>query len=157
MLTSMCCKAFYNYVEDKKICTNCGQIYNTLDSNIKNEESVINIVTRILEVMNGHAIASIIYFLSPLLVALLTTYLGLFVDSALACIVNWKKIKATKGQKIMSMFALPLFNMLIAMPTCIVAMFKNNDKIKQKAVKLSYLTVKYMKEIIITIRSAREK
>ncbi len=44
MLTSMCCKAFYNYVEDKKICTNCGQIYNTLDSNIKNEESVINIV-----------------------------------------------------------------------------------------------------------------
>ena len=34
MLTSMCCKAFYNYVEDKKICTNCGQIYNTLDSNI---------------------------------------------------------------------------------------------------------------------------
>lgn len=86
--------------------------------------SIINIVARILEVMNGHAIASIIYFLSPLLVALLTTYLGLFVDSALSCIVNWKKIKATKGQKIMSMFALPLFNMLIAMPTSIVAMFK---------------------------------
>ena len=44
MLTSMCCKAFYNYVEDKKICTNCGQIYNTLDSNIKNEESVIKCI-----------------------------------------------------------------------------------------------------------------
>ena len=45
-------------------------------------------------------------------------------NSMYSIIVNWKKIKATKGQKIMSMFALPLFNMLIAMPTCIVAMFK---------------------------------
>ena len=86
--------------------------------------NIVNLLARILEVVNGHAVASVIYFLSPLLIALITTYLGLFADSVLATIVNWKKIKASTGKKIMGMFACPLFNMLIAMPSCVVALFK---------------------------------
>lgn len=85
---------------------------------------IIHIVARALEVVNGHAIASVIYFLYPVLAAFLTTYLWLFADSMLACITNWKKIRASTGRKIMAMFALPLFNMFIAVPASVVALFK---------------------------------
>lgn len=85
---------------------------------------IIHTVARALEVINGHAIASVIYFLYPLLSALLTTYIGLFVDSTIACITNWKRIRASKWKKIMAMFALPLFNMIISVPTSVVALFK---------------------------------
>ena len=40
MLTSMCCKAFYNYVEDKKICTNCGQVINIVYNNNNNNNNI---------------------------------------------------------------------------------------------------------------------
>lgn len=85
---------------------------------------IINTLARALEVVNGHAIASVIYFLYPLLSALLTTYLGLFVDSCLACITNWKRIRASKWKKIMAVFALPLFYMIIVVPTSVIALFK---------------------------------
>lgn len=109
---------YYEYYFSRFFPANVYYGFSFLASNL------VNIIDRILQVTNGHAMATVIYFLTPLLIALLTTYLGLFADSVLACILNWKKIKASTGKKIMSMFALPLFNMFIIMPTSIVALFK---------------------------------
>ncbi len=85
---------------------------------------IVGLISNILNVVNNHVIASVFYFLTPLIVALLTTYLGLLVDGLLATIVNWKKIKATKWQKISTIFVYPLFSMFLAVPAGIVALFK---------------------------------
>lgn len=85
---------------------------------------IVNTLARVLEALNGQVSANAFYFMAPLFVALLTTYVGLFADSVLACLCNWKRIRATTKQKIMSMFALPLFTMLISMPASVVALFK---------------------------------
>lgn len=85
---------------------------------------IVNTLARVLEALNGQVIANAVYFMAPLLIALFTTYIGLFVDSVFACLVNWKRIRATTKQKIMSMFALPLFTMLISMPASVAALFK---------------------------------
>ena len=85
---------------------------------------IVNTLARVLEALNGQVIANAVYVMAPLLIALFTTYMGLFVDSVFACLVNWKRIRATTKQKIMSMFALPLFTMLISMPASVAALFK---------------------------------
>lgn len=85
---------------------------------------IINVTTRILDVINEKLIVGIIYYLYPILLAFLTTYLALLVDSLLTVIVCWKKIKAPAGKKILSIFTNPLFTMFIATPSCFVALFK---------------------------------
>lgn len=109
---------YYEYYFSRFFPVHIYYFFSFLASNI------LSVITRILEVVNNNAVASVIYFLSPLLISLLTTYLGMLVDSVLTAILNWKKIKSPTHKKIMSMFALPLFTMLIAMPSGIVALFK---------------------------------
>lgn len=86
--------------------------------------NILDLITRILNVVHGSAIASVIYFLSPVLIALLTTYLGTFANNALTIIANWKRIRASAGKKILAMFTSPLFDMFVAMPSSLVAMFQ---------------------------------
>jgi len=86
--------------------------------------NVVTLISRILEVTNAHAIVSAFYFISPVLVALLTTYLGLLVDSVLATVLNWKHIKAPARKKILYMFTTPVFNFIFTIPVVFVALFK---------------------------------
>lgn len=58
-------------------------------------------------------------------------YLGLFVYGSLAVIKDWKRIKATKKKKILSMFAYPIF-MICLIPICFIALFK---KVEWKPIK----------------------
>lgn len=101
---------------------------------------IVNLIENIINVTNNHLIVSAFYYLSPLLISLLTTYLGMFIDGLLATIVNWKKIKATKWQKISAIFVYPLLSILIVIPSSIVCLFKkvkwdpieHNHSISQK-------------------------
>lgn len=85
---------------------------------------IVNVTTRILEVIQQKLIVGIIYYLSPVLIALLTTYLAMFIDSLLTVIVCWKKIKVPTYKKILSIFTSPIFNMFINVPCGFVALFK---------------------------------
>ncbi len=85
---------------------------------------IINITTRILEVIHQNLIVGIIYYLSPILTALLTSYLAMLLDSLITVIVCWKKIKAPARKKILSIFVTPLFTMFISTPCAFVALFK---------------------------------
>ena len=50
-------------------------------------------------------------------------YLGLFVFGSLAVIKDWKRIKATKKQKVLSMLAYPIFIIFLT-PIYFIALFK---------------------------------
>lgn len=86
--------------------------------------TILTLVTRALEVISGQVLVSAIYFIWPILTGLLTTYLGMLVDSVLITIVEWKKIKAKWYKKLLYMFTTPIFNMIFTIPTVYVALFK---------------------------------
>ena len=86
--------------------------------------NIVFILARILEYLNGSIVASLIYFLAPLLTALISTYLGMFIDGCIATILNWKKIKAPAKKKIIYMFTYPIFIVFFSIPTGIIALFK---------------------------------
>lgn len=85
---------------------------------------ILNLVTTILESINGNIIVSAIYFIWPILLGVLTTYLGMFIDSFMATILEWKKIKAKWYKKVFYMFTTPIFNMIFTIPVVFVAIFK---------------------------------
>ena len=86
--------------------------------------NIVSLVARLLEVANTGIIKNVFYYLSPLLIALLTTYLGMFVDGFLATVTHWKKIKAPARKKIAYMFTYPIFSTIFQIPTVFVALFK---------------------------------
>lgn len=86
--------------------------------------TILTLVTKILEAINGGIIASAIYFIWPILLGLLTTYLGMLIDSILITILEWKNIKAKWYKKILYVFTTPIFNMIFTIPTVYVALFK---------------------------------
>lgn len=86
--------------------------------------NIVNVIARIVEVTNSNLITNVFYLISPLLIALLTTYLGLFIDVVLATIANWKNIKAKNSKKILYMFTSPIFNFIFGFATIYIALFK---------------------------------
>ena len=68
-------------------------------------------------------VPEILSLLGSLLYSFLMLYLGLFVFGSLAVIKDWKRIKATKKQKVLSMLAYPIFIICLT-PICFIALFK---------------------------------
>lgn len=79
--------------------------------------------------------ASFFQEMAFLLLALAQTfillYLGMFAYGSIAVLKDWKRIKATKKEKILSMFAYPIF-MICLIPICFLALFK---KVEWKQIK----------------------
>ena len=86
--------------------------------------NIINFILRILGMTNSAFIMNVFYLFMPLIVSLLTLYLGAFWDGLLAVIFNWKKIKAPTSKKILSIFVFPIFQIFVGNLTGILALFK---------------------------------
>lgn len=96
---------------------------------------LVNTIESILLIISG---AEVIPVLATLAVALIRffaiLYFSLFVYGSLAVVKDWKRIKATKKQKILSMFAYPLF-MIAIIPIPFISFFK---KIEWKPINHTY-------------------
>lgn len=68
-------------------------------------------------------VPEILSLLGSLLYSFLMLYLGLFVFGSLAVIKDWKRIKATKKQKLLSMLTYPIFIICLT-PIYFIALFK---------------------------------
>ena len=68
-------------------------------------------------------VPEILSILGSLLYSFLMLYLGLFVFGSLAVIKDWKRIKATKKQKLLSMLTYPIFIICLT-PIYFIALFK---------------------------------
>jgi len=58
-----------------------------------------------------------------ILLALLGTYSSMFVIGALTLMTEWQRIRATKAQKVSSLFVFPLF-MMTFVPIALTAVFR---------------------------------
>lgn len=85
---------------------------------------LVSFVNSIINIFSGYPIFSeISHMLISLLVCVSLLYLSFFAYGSLAVIKDWKRIKASNKQKILSMFAYPLF-MISLIPITFIALFK---------------------------------
>ena len=81
--------------------------------------------------MGGSFFQEILSLIVSLLLSFALLYLGMFAYGSIAVLKDWKRIKATKKEKILSMFAYPIF-MICLIPICFIALFK---KVEWKQIK----------------------
>lgn len=98
---------------------------------------IVNIVQSIIAILSG---AQVLPVILSLVLALLKyfgmLYAGLFFYGSLAVVKDWKRIKASKTKKILSMLAYPLF-MISIIPVTFIALFK---KIEWKPIAHTHAT-----------------
>lgn len=98
---------------------------------------LIAIVRSLFAILGGASIITELLLLSvSLLKFFATLYAGMFVYGSIAVIKDWKRIKTSTWKKIASMFAYPIF-MIVLIPICFIALFK---KVEWKPIKHSSST-----------------
>ncbi|MGN1201033.1 MAG: glycosyltransferase family 2 protein [Candidatus Caccovivens sp.] len=97
----------------------------------------VAIIKSCVAILGGAPLLTVLFSLALSLLKFASIlYIGLFLYGSLAVLKDWKRIKASTGKKIASMFAYPLF-MIALIPICFIAIFK---KVEWKPIKHSAST-----------------